>query len=949
MPARCSDHGGDGDGPLLSPNARMTRQSAAAAANEAAAPPSYTYMHRSQQPSHPSHAHGQGKQSQSHPRQARPYVPPYDERRCDTTGPRLLYNGQQINVHASSAGSSNRDTSTMGDGSRLQHSGRNTSSSSRYEGVGNGNRQIDVPPDHTADFRTAPIHASWGSPMLPGDTPFGIRTPRGIPRANGAGNGKESARWSSSQSPAGNNGTSGIGCEGRFSALVPPPSNAFTTGTQPGFGDVQTRLASPPTGNGTRKSNGNTFGVEAIYQAGGTFGGSNSTGITMGPGSPPRSPSNQTMLTSKTPASPPRSPSGTVVSSIPRSPSVSPRALPAMAVGLSTRNNSFGSQGRSPPSSPVSTSRARSPSAVTSSYTRPSFSGQTHTTNNNGDEKYDSNAEGMATTGYVSSYFSDYESNMDDSRTYETGTVGSGTYQSSTIAMNRSHSYTATLDEETATYQSGTIASQTIQTAQTDDSGTFGKSFDSTYQTSRETYDTGEDTEVEESRGQQSNGGKKKSTSRFVTNFNRWKQGRQRNTDDRSTSRSAYDTDGRQGKAFDYTAFREGKQASKSGGSSGPATSPQLSKEILPTSPSGVSLGTADIDAQVIRKEKIDYENTQQQHGYLAILLTLIQTLILAAMMAFCGAAPLKINWSIGPYPDALSEFGAKNPYLMVEMNQWWRFFTPQMLNTGVIQLLCNAYVQLETAAFYEREWGSRRWCIIYFCSAVGSTIVSSILDPDTIGVSSSSALMGIFGAKLAEVLTVTIFDTFYRRDGAAAIHNLSGTLCSLTTVCLFCAVPHNDWSGHIGGLATGFFLGIVVFGKYIRKLHLKAAWQLLGLAIFVACLGTAINELVNYVTPSDATGDACTYYKSIFMGQDYNCQCQVGNVYAMGSSNYSGDDAYANVDDMLNDDGDNVDDMLNDDGDAEEGDEDQNEQQQENDENEVGEGEEGRGEERGR
>lgn len=953
-----------------------------AAAAGGTAPPSPSYFYRS----HPSQDQD-AKASQ--PRRARPYVPPYDEGRSDTTGPRLLYNGQQNNYRRdptstnSMAGGGlavaglqpaspcrSQSTTTMHghNAAAMGTTSRATSTqpqckSDRYRGVGDVNRPMDAPPAYatsrssactgrdrlsiagppacaTTGFLTAPPQSS----MLPGDTPFGTRMPRGISHANNTGNNNE-ARGSSSPLPAGNSQG-----QGRFSALVLPPNSSVTK--QASFGHVQTRLASPPT-DSKRASNGNTLGVEAIYEVSGARRGDRGNAIAMGPGSPPRSPTNAQQAPLTAPASSPRSPSSTVASTNPRSPSVSPRALPAMAV--STRTSSFRSQGRrSHPSSPVSTSsRARDPSA--SSYTRSSFSGQTDATNDNHDgEEYDSNTEGMGTTGYVSSYVTDLESNMDDSRTYETGTVGSGTYQSSTIAMTRSLSYTATLgdDEETATYLSGTIASQTIGTAQTDGSGTYGQSFDSTYQTSRETYDTGEDTEVENSRGQQSNHGKK---NKIVTKLNRWRQSRWGSTKDVST----YDTDGHQGKPFDYAAFREDKQISKSRGRSGSATSPRTSREILSISPSGVSLGTADIEARVVRKERIDYENTQQEHGYLAILLTLSQTLILAAMMAFCGAAPLKINWSIGPYPDALSEFGAKNPYLMIEMNEWWRFFTPQLLNTGVIQLLCNAYVQLETAAFYEREWGSRRWGIIYFCSAVGSTIVASILDPNTIGVSSSSALMGIFGSKLAEVLTITIFDTFYRRDGAAFRH-LGRTLCSLVTVCLFCAAPYNDWSGHIGGLATGFFLGVVLFGKYIRKLHLKAAWQLLGLAIFVACLGTAINELVKYVAPSDATGDACTYYKSIFMDQDYNCRCQLDNWYASGSYSYGGDDGYAAVDDIVNDDDGNGYNAYNDDGggDREEGNEDRDDQRQENNENdeaEDGEGEDGRegeedgGEERGR
>ena len=641
--------------------------------------PSSSYSYRSQ-PFDPS----QDQDKQSEPRRARPHVPPYDEGRSDTTGPRLLYNGQQNNYRRDATST---NTSSVAGGlavtavqtspyqSQLTGRGHNAAAMSTrptstqpqcsggYQGVGDISRQMDAPPAYATSSSSTGRHrlsvvgpppcATSGfvmtappqSSMLPGDTPFGLRMPRGIPHANNTGNSNE-ARGSTSSLHAGNS-------QGSFSALVPPPNNGVTT--QASFGNADSE----------RMRNGNTLGIETVYNVGGARRG-NATA--MGPGSPSRSPTNAQQAPLTTWTSPPRSRSSTVVSTGPRSPSVSPRALPAMAV--STRTSSFRSQGRSPPSSPVSTSsRARQPSA--SSYTRPSFSGQTYTTNDNHNgEGYDSNTKSMATTGYVSSCVTDHESNMDDSRTYETGTVGSGTYQSSTIAMTRSNSYTATLggDEETATYLSGTIASQTIETAQTDGSGTYGQSFDSTFQTSRETYDTGEDTEMENSQGQRSNHGRK---NKIVTKLNRWKQSRWGNNEDMSTC----DTDGHQCKPFDYAAFREDKQNPKSRGRSGSATSPRSSKEILSTSPSGMSLGTADINARVVQKERIDYENTQQEHGYLAILLTLTQTLILAAMMAFCGAAPLKINWSIGPYPDALSEFGAKNPYLMIEMKEWWRFF----------------------------------------------------------------------------------------------------------------------------------------------------------------------------------------------------------------------------------------------------------------------------------
>eukprot|EP00957_Ditylum_brightwellii_P066412 5042069-Ditylum_brightwellii.AAC.1 len=97
-------------------------------------------------------------------------------------------------------------------------------------------------------------------------------------------------------------------------------------------------------------------------------------------------------------------------------------------------------------------------------------------------------------------------------------------------------------------------------------------------------------------------------------------------------------------------------------------------------------------------------------------------------MMIQCGVSPLEINPMLGPYPDALSYWG------------------------GILHLVCNIAVQLESGAFFEREWGSGVWFVIYITSAVGSSILSTCAMPNSISVGSSGAVMGLFGGKLAEV-----------------------------------------------------------------------------------------------------------------------------------------------------------------------------------------------------
>lgn len=183
----------------------------------------------------------------------------------------------------------------------------------------------------------------------------------------------------------------------------------------------------------------------------------------------------------------------------------------------------------------------------------------------------------------------------------------------------------------------------------------------------------------------------------------------------------------------------------------------------------------------------------KQNKGYFSIAFSMVQTVVLAAMMIQCSIAPLQINPMIGPPPDALDYWGGKNSLKILKDNEEWRLLTPIFLHAGIIHLFCNVSVQLDVGEFFEREWGSRTWLFIYLVSAIGSSICSVCMMPDNISVGSSGAVMGLFGGKLGEIFcrACESSKTLQGRIGRdVRKEQLSAVLCSVTAVMAFSFVP---------------------------------------------------------------------------------------------------------------------------------------------------------------
>lgn len=274
--------------------------------------------------------------------------------------------------------------------------------------------------------------------------------------------------------------------------------------------------------------------------------------------------------------------------------------------------------------------------------------------------------------------------------------------------------------------------------------------------------------------------------------------------------------------------------------------------------------------------EQLVTAHYKQRFAPLSTSFVIVQLIILPLMMWQCGVAPLEINPMIGPYPDALNYWGAKNAVLIIEDGELYRLITPIFLHGGLIHLAGNVLVQIDQGNRWEKEWGSLIWIIIYIGSAVGSSVLSVIAMPDQISVGSSGSIMGLFGAKFAEIVVLCCERSTTLREFAAeqsrkeqACHVIFGIIL----VMAMSFIPYVDWAAHLGGLVAGFAMGIVLFSFTMKNKFGTVFWLCVGIASCFALYTTFIAIMFTTET-DDEMRDICEYYRQFF--EDYECKCQL-------------------------------------------------------------------------
>ncbi|WP_344825000.1 rhomboid family intramembrane serine protease [Chryseobacterium ginsenosidimutans] len=180
---------------------------------------------------------------------------------------------------------------------------------------------------------------------------------------------------------------------------------------------------------------------------------------------------------------------------------------------------------------------------------------------------------------------------------------------------------------------------------------------------------------------------------------------------------------------------------------------------------------------------------------YINVAIFLLMSLMGYGFFSFEGQDLLKWGANFGP---------------LTKNGEWWRLLTCTFLHGGAMHLFTNMYGLLFVGMFLEPLLGRKYFLIIYLINGILASLVSLFWHDATVSIGASGAIFGMYGLFISFML----FKIFTPEFSKAF---LLSTLVFVGINLLMGLTGGIDNAAHIGGLLSGFIIGILMT-LFIKK-----------------------------------------------------------------------------------------------------------------------------------
>lgn len=188
------------------------------------------------------------------------------------------------------------------------------------------------------------------------------------------------------------------------------------------------------------------------------------------------------------------------------------------------------------------------------------------------------------------------------------------------------------------------------------------------------------------------------------------------------------------------------------------------------------------------------YKGSMPQMTYLLIALNIAYYIVSAVL----SKNILNIDINVLVYLGAKYNAG-------IMRGEYYRLITCAFLHGGLLHIALNMYALFIIGPLVEKIYGRLKYIIIYFVSAILSSLLSFILSP-SVSIGASGAIFGLLGACL-----VFAFKN-KNKIGRGFLANIVSVI--FINIVLGLSVQNVDNFGHIGGLLGGIACSSILYSS---------------------------------------------------------------------------------------------------------------------------------------
>lgn len=202
-------------------------------------------------------------------------------------------------------------------------------------------------------------------------------------------------------------------------------------------------------------------------------------------------------------------------------------------------------------------------------------------------------------------------------------------------------------------------------------------------------------------------------------------------------------------------------------------------------------------DKTILKERKEFIELLKPKDGFFITPILIYINIGVYLLMAIAGLGFVSFKAQ-----DLLNAGANYGPY--TKSGEWWRLLTCMFLHGGLMHVLANMYGLLFVGIFLEPLLGRTRYLISYLLTGILASVASIGWYDATVSVGASGAIFGLYGIFLALLLT-KVFHPDFAKSFLISISIFVGFNL------LMGLAGGIDNAAHIGGLLSGFVIGLVL------------------------------------------------------------------------------------------------------------------------------------------